>query len=526
MKSLICSPKISPQVFLFASLLLTLFYATKSDSLWIDEGDTAVYAIQPNFASWLLHLSTDGNADCQMPLTMLVAWVAAQVAGSSEVILRLPNFFWGAIALFAFAWVGSNLAGNPGVGKTGRKEANQDVYCIGWLPLFLAIQPFYVFYLGEARPYAAQIAVGSILVACLISFETTRGVGRAWIWLLSLGTLLGFATTILAPISIFPVYLSLVILAWIYRARISFLSLWPILISWTLCIPLAYYYLQTVLRGAEGTKIWDIGLKNLAYIAYEVLGLVGLGPAIREIREAAREGGLLSLFSASPLLFWGLGIILIVYMGIFISRGFLRTKDRRLPSLIYLPLGIFLVAGFLFALVAFILGKAFWARHLSMAFPFLIIGLAVLIHEFITIKSPLHSLRLYAVGALALTLLVSSLTLRISERHGNDDYRSAAQLAKSALKDGKRVWWFASWHCAAYYQLPVVSALTSTDPNLEVLHGPSHLSEQFPDLIIYSKPDIYDSYGVGKGEIERNGLMPTTKLRGFLVYEKSGLKSQ
>lgn len=50
--------KFTPAVWLALGILLLPLMIT-SESLWLDEGDTAMYALQKDFHSWRQHLSHD-----------------------------------------------------------------------------------------------------------------------------------------------------------------------------------------------------------------------------------------------------------------------------------------------------------------------------------------------------------------------------------------------------------------------------------------------------------------------------------
>ncbi len=119
----------SPRFWLLAALLLLPFMAS-NDSLWLDEGDTAMYVLQPDFHAWCDRLHTDLQADCQMPLALLCSWIAGKIWGTAEWQLRGINLIWGALALIGMYRVGQRLK-------------------IPWLPLLLAIQPYFWFYNNE-----------------------------------------------------------------------------------------------------------------------------------------------------------------------------------------------------------------------------------------------------------------------------------------------------------------------------------------------------------------------------------------
>ena len=77
-----------------------------------------------------------------MPLAMFFAWVTAQTLGTQEWQLRAINVLWNGLALLGMYRAGKRLQ-------------------LPWLPLLLAIQPYFWFYSNEARPYSLQIACGA-----------------------------------------------------------------------------------------------------------------------------------------------------------------------------------------------------------------------------------------------------------------------------------------------------------------------------------------------------------------------------
>src|SRR3974377_2325500 len=93
---------------LFLSLAL-LPLQISNQSLWIDEGDTASYALQPDLHAWVQRLVHDPIPDCQMPLTMWTAWLGAHSLGSAEWQLRVINLLWAAGALLAMFYAGKCL---------------------------------------------------------------------------------------------------------------------------------------------------------------------------------------------------------------------------------------------------------------------------------------------------------------------------------------------------------------------------------------------------------------------------------
>jgi len=499
-----CIPGLVPGMYWsLAALVLTAVYGLNSDSLWIDEGNTAIYALQPDLRSWHGHLLTDLNTDCQMPLTMWVTWGFAQVFGHSEVWLRAPNLLWGVLTVICLHQVG-RLRGMP------------------WLPLLMAVQPFYAFYTGEARPYSPQIAAGSVLLLSLVRYQADRGQGWGWSWLLAMGSLLAATLTLLSPLTLLPVYGAFL---WVTaREKLPFIwQRWlPVLFTWILCLPLAAYYVETLLRGAKGTLLWSLSPANLGFIGYEILGCAGLGPPVRAIREAARSSGLGSLFLAEPGSVIALAVFVMAWVGLFVAAIRGPGGARREFGHAAISLAIFLATGFLFILVAIFLGKAFWARHLALALPFWVVGVAE-VYRLATGPGGQRRLPQVALALIMILGLVSSLSLRFHPAHAKDDYRTAAQVAQQSLARGEVVWFFGSSQCAHYYGLPVGPNGESTVPELLLAHNPTAamLAGPRPERVLYSKPDIYDAAGIGMAHLLDLGLEPdlSRSITAFSVWK-------
>ena len=129
--------------------------------------------------------------------------------------------------------------------------------------------------------------------------------------------------------------------------------------------------------------------------------------------------------------------------------------------------------------------------------------------------------RLAIAGFFGLTL-ASCLELRLAARHERDDYRGAAALAAKALREGKVVWWNASRQGAEFYRVPISDgpeqgkALNLPNPTGEFVGGlPA------PDVVIASKPDVYDQRGAVAGYLKGNGYSPdAVAYRAFTVWQR------
>jgi hypothetical protein len=116
-------------------------------------------------------------------------------------------------------------------------------------------------------------------------------------------------------------------------------------------------------------------------------------------------------------------------------------------------------------------------------------------------------------------LLISSLSARAGNRFQKDDYRSAAKLAQSYLEQGKIVWWAADEPSALYYIPDVESHITSQ--YLFLAFGPRATLIELrkkPNLILLSKPDIYDQDQAILSYARKNQLKKIAEIKSFLPY--------
>ena len=469
-----------PKSLLLAGLtLLLLLCAASSESLWIDEGDTAYYATRPTFAAWTSHLLGDHNADCQFPLSMLSTWGWAQLAGTSEYALRSLNVVFALAALGAFAFLGRRLEN------------------IRLLPLALLVQPFFWFYLNEARPYMLQIASGSLLLAGFLLLLNEKKGAAPWAVFLS-GVFLLYHSTLLAFVPIGAVFLTLLLL--VFKKRLALPPRWPWLLAGValVLLPGSLYYLQTVLRGAGGARIWAVSPINFAWVYYEVAGAVGLGPAVWQLRDIAHDA-LAAGLSVKVLAPLALPLFFCALSACVFAAGFPALKKtmpaRHREAVILGSILAFVLV--VFAALSVVLHKAFWARHLAPVFP---IYALLLYYCLCALWQDQHAglpWRRVLVISYSLLLVLSCTLLALSPIHCKDDNRLAAKLALETLRNGGTVWWAASWHCGAYYGLPIVNG-ESTSPQFRLVYSPKIEdlpAAEKPALVLLSRPDVYDASG-------------------------------
>lgn len=478
----------------FSSVCLLLVLSISSQSFWIDEAYTASLAQQPTLSSWWGELYAYKFSDLQMPLYSLWIWGCEKVFGSSEVALRAVNLLWFVPALLVLF---RSLAGRRSLQIAAL--------------LVAAFSPFAWFYLNEARSYTMQMSASLFLYAVIYHWHQNResNVGERW-WVLgfAVGLILLCGSSLLSMI--FAAIPILAITALLPKQRLMKLVrdhrfIW--VGTFLVLLSLGLYYLWTLRIGARATNLATTDWKNPLFICYELLGFAGLGPSRLEIREGGF--GVFKPYGFALTFYAGTVAVLLL-----MSIGHLscRIRSWRLFGVIFS-----VAAPICFVLVASnIQNFRVLGRHFAALAPFAFFLLAFGV------------MAAWQRGKAGKTLVVvfcalyltSTLSLRFGLRHQKDDYRSASLLANTALENGRKVWWSADDSAARYYKVPL-----SDDPQggkaLLVRNPPvNSLGSNDPDLVIASKPDVYDAQNALRKFLANSGYAKKTNFPAFIVWEK------
>ena len=472
--------------------------AISSRSFWIDEAATAVQAMQPTLGSWWQLLAQEKSAHLQMPVYMFYVWAYEKLLGSSEWTLRVANLPWFIAGAVAFI-----LAFPPG---DRRRPIAAGV---------VLLCPFAWYYLDEARPYAMQLGASLLVVASLIRLGEGSGEARAEdavtlvLFLFGLVALSGSSLTGMvwagAGLAALPTLLSWARLAGLLR---RYAWLW--LAAGGLLLLLAGYYLWTLSVGARASASATTTVGSMLFVGYELLGFSGLGPGRLEMRSsglAALRGYWvwLALYAVTVAILLGAAV-----------RQEVRGRHRR-------HLVVALWCG---APAAFILGVGYVAhfralgRHFAPLVP-------VLLFLFTSGWCVLWSRgSAWARGAALLFCvlsLVSSLSLRFSQRHERDNYRAAAASARTALRNGQSVWWNAAPEGARYYGVPLTTRPGSAGEAFLVLNPTPEILRAWPapQVIVASKPDLYDSQMSLAEYIRGQSFYPAGRFNAFVIWTRS-----
>ncbi|MGO8765719.1 MAG: hypothetical protein ACLQSR_11385 [Limisphaerales bacterium] len=473
--------------------------AINDQSFWIDEASTALKSRQPTLLDWWHEMLRVRGSDMQMPLYMIWIWICGRVVGSGEVALRAVNLFWFAPGMWLL-W--HSLRRQPRL----------------QLCLFVAaiLSPFAWYYLAEARPYAMQMGASLCLLAAILHWSENKNeidpcpVETFWVVGFALAIFALCGASMLGVIWAAAAVLILVFLlpkVRLFSLAQEYLLVWGMTVG--VLAGLGVFYLYTLKSGARASDIGTTGLKNVFFVAYELLGFSGLGPGRLDIRS----GGL-SVFKPylPELALFAVANAVVLFSGFRELAGKIsRKRFVVLSAIVALPVLLLLAAGV--ALHFRVLG-----RHLAPLF------------AVVVLVSGSGMMNLWARGAVGravvigycLLCLTSGLELRFASRHARDDYRDAAALARQTLAEGRRVWWNADANAGVYYHLPETTnaaaagaALLVSSPSREFL-----TSSIAPQTVVSSRPDIYDSRGTLAEFLAENGYQKAATLPAFVIWTK------
>jgi len=94
-------------------------------------------------------------------------------------------------------------------------------------------------------------------------------------------------------------------------------------------------------------------------------------------------------------------------------------------------------------------------------------------------------------------------------------------VALQAAADNETVWWAADTQAGCYYDVPLqecsetnglITLVSPTDGDLD--------AERSPDVVILSKPDIYDAEGSIREYLSSRGFGVSTSLTAFTIWER------
>jgi hypothetical protein len=302
---------------------------------------------------------------------------------------------------------------------------------------------------------------------------------------------------------------SLFVFGWKRTKLIAGKNLLLCVLTSVILIGIGIYYLWTLQSGSRATSVGKTDAKNFFYIAYELFGFNGLGPGRLDIRDNG-------LRAFRPYAIWLAGY------AIFLSPVFfagVRDITRSIPKRVWGFALLFFggTAAFL-SMVGISSQFRILGRHFS---PLLVFVICLLGFGIAKLWSLNRYGKVWVICFLTLSL-VSGLSLRFASRHEKDDYRGAAAIARAALANGKTVWWNANQRAAGYYHVA-----TSTNDNRDSARffaNPTSVDLQnavMPDVVIASKPDVYDAAGAVSNFLHEQNFENVTNLNAFTIWQRT-----
>lgn len=465
---------------LWALVLVTLVVgaaAITRQSLWMDEGSSAFKALMPTLGSWWEMTRRLGGSDIQMPVYMFLLWCWTQLGALSEFALRSMNLPWLLLGALALRHV-------------------------RFWPLVYLTSPFVLYYVGELRPYAMQIAAGALAAAAFRTIirgdeeKPFKGLHE-----------LAFAAFLL-------ICSSLTAAVWAAGAGIGLLVLrpgwlrqkgfWVRVVPWVvLALGLGGYYLFTLLEGYRATGFEGAGLLSVGFGFYELIGLLGLGPGKDELR--AGMGSLLPFLVILIPAFlciagaWLIGVL-----------RWVKEMPRREVFAVALAIGFPIVV---LSAVGILQDFRVLGRHFSPMIPAVLLPIAVALDH----AGPGRRKALVLGGLAVVMMLVSSLGLRFQERHARDDYRRATEYLFTRVGQGKTIMWNADMNAARYYAyrkggMPMVQAI-------QVLESEKPSSLFMADIVFLNRPEIRFQGKDHAKLLEQNSFKRIESFTGFEIWE-------
>ena len=126
-----------------------LLIGINNKSIWIDEGLIFNLIKSSNVIDVLKNALIASGSEKQMPLFLVFSWLWSRIFGFSEIAMRSVNV----LPAFLYAIYGYKIASMV----CKKKQV--------WLgTLFFLINPMFIAYLNEARPYIALLAFALVLI--------------------------------------------------------------------------------------------------------------------------------------------------------------------------------------------------------------------------------------------------------------------------------------------------------------------------------------------------------------------------
>lgn len=397
-------------ILILSFCLLWVLLSVRTNSIWADEGVT--YAVSGNGDSivGMFHRLKNhamnfsrSNAIGGTPVYFFWEFLWCKIFGISEYAMRSSNFVF-AIMFLLGAYKIIRLAELP-----------------FWSLLLFALNPVFLYYMNEARPYAAVIAIGLWSFYCLWRYYDTKGIKYlyfffAWLWL---GCAMHMMFVCMG------IAYAIVILMHLKEHRLNLKHhIVACSCAFPFFIPLALFYSYLILHAQEVySELLDFNPGNsILQIAYFFAGLGGVGWSRNVLR--------LKNLSVSPRICVELSLSIISLLFVFLY--FLKHKLFKNKKIL-LPLLCFSLTMILFVLANIIFKSKFWERHISFVLP---IYLFIIVFTCADMLNSRNSRPVRMIAVLAITMqCVSGINIILLDYYQKDDYKGAVEAARRMSPD-------------------------------------------------------------------------------------------
>lgn len=499
-----------------------MLLAITNESLWIDEFWTGCFVLKDNLQDLMVQWS---NPQVVLtPLYFIYFYFWGLFFHSGEMVMRLANlplFVLGQLSLFLAL-------------RTYPKR-------FSFLLLLLsALHPMVWQYANEARPYMMMYAGAEMILAYILHIHTLQSrddyVAPLFSGIFVLGCILLMGASMVGG---FWVLVALVYVVYFHYVHLNFyylklrVNLFYIgILLFTLAL-LGFMYIWAVLRGGTASVLGGTNVATLAFDAYELMGLSGIGPGRLELRES----GVAALRN-----YWVWLILATAMVTIIAIKGLQEAVKWIGFQRVIVVVMICLLPVLIVVSAGFVTHWRVLGRHFIGGLPMinLIFSLG-LVNLLDRPKEQKWQLRSVVAWAFLLMLTFSTFSMRFSERHRKDDYQGAAIIAKQDIALGKQVWWAADVFGAGYYGLvkvdkeirlmppanEVASRLfkcgqISTGFNLVANESKECLvSLMPPDVVILSKPETFDRQGAITAYLNSHGFVKVQSLPAFSIWRSA-----
>jgi hypothetical protein len=502
-------------LFFFASAVIV--FPVSSQSLWIDEGISVLFASQPSFEELIEKIIGTRRAESLMPGYVIYLWAWIKLFGFSEYYLRLSNAPLVIMALFLMS-------------QLPLKNAFK-IFAL----LTACLSPFLWYYMNEVRSYMALFSFSAMALSGVVFYfhgspKWKRFGPSISVISLFFGSFFNMSCGFALPALIVAGF-------FLYSETKSDLRAvirnWakPVLISAPFVLLLGGYYASIVLEGSGG-RLQHAGaaapdLRHIALVFYEFLGFMGLGPPRNVLRSAP------SLGTLTPYLVLAIPFALLLVctaVGLAIVS---RKPSSNGGAFLKNPYLWGFAAGFLvFGIFAFVTKFVFYGRHLLFLYPFFIFAIA---RAFAAIWHIIGRslLGLAAIAGLLSMFVISDLRLRFDPQYFKDDYRLAAHTALSIGEPGDPIFWAANLETGAFYGLffsDIAPSRMVRPPTWEKLRKAVFATNWTLDkideetsaldsaVLVLSKVDLFDTKGGWRAFVKEHEPVAVREFDQFRIY--------